>query len=236
MKIAILDDNEKFCQNLKMTLEDIIPSHINPLFVEIFTHPVHFLEAYQRESYDILFLDMDLRGVNGVDIGLITRQENKRLCIIVLSAFDYRYDSYLINPIQYLSKPVNERELKETLIRALLYCQKRYFLFKTYNETIPIDTKDIIYMKTSYNEMSVYVKNKVYTGSKRSNMATYSSLYLPSFYKLDRSTIINFTHLVKEDSFSLKMSDDTILEVSRNKRKEFREAFISFLETGISKN
>lgn len=232
MRIAILDDDKELVKILKEKIEMIAPSYIKPLLIDVFTYPVTFLEAYSREKYDILFLDLQLEGMNGIDVGMETLKSDKQLLIIILSAFDYRYESYNISPIQYLDKPIDDIKFKETFMRAVALCQKRYYLFKTYNEQIPLEIRSIIMIETHYDEMLVLTSKKTYIGSKRTNYNNFKSLYLPTFCKLDRSRIINLDHIVYIDGLTLKMSNDDIVEIPRMKRKLFKDNYINYLENG----
>ncbi len=234
MRIAILDDHKEFCELLKSKIETIVPEDIRPLFIDIFHEPVSFLEAYNRETYDILFLDMNLNGKSGLEVGKHTLYDNTQLFIIILSAFDYRYESYEINPIQYLDKPINEERLSETVLRAVSLCQKRFYLFKTYNEQIPIEIKKIIYIESSYDQLIIHTKERDYIGAKRSNIDNLKNMYLPSFYQLDRSHYINMMHIKQIDGMWITMSNDEMIEIPRLKRKMFKENYICFLEKGIA--
>ena len=230
MRIAILDDDSDLNQSLKRNIQNIIPQDISPLFIEIFENPVCFLEACKREKYDILFLDLQIGEMNGIEVGKMLLEDDHKMLIIIMSAYDYRYESYTISPIQYLTKPINENQLKETLIRALQLNQKKYILFKSYTCQIPIELKSVLLIETCYDEVCIKTSDKIYKGAKRSNCDCLKIFTLLSFHKLDRSRIINFDHIKHINQSWITMSNGEMIEIPKMRRTSFKKNYFLFLE------
>ena len=135
-----------------------------------------------------------------------------------------------LSPIQYLTKPINESQLKETLLRAIQLNQKKYILFKSYDCQLPIELKSILLIETCYDEICVKTRDKIYRGSKRSNYDCLKILTSLSFYKLDRSRIINFNHIKNINNSWITMSNDEMIEIPKMRRTSFKKNYFLFLE------
>lgn len=225
MRIAIIEEENHINKYIKQYKEQY-----HSLYMESFHCSQFFIEEHTRHPFDILILDTDIEGIQS---GINIRNKSAQLIIIVISSKKDYYHSYQIYPFQYIDKPVDKDIFKDTMTRLFYYCQSRYYLFKTYDYNVPIRIDNIIYIETMYTDMYVYTDDKVYIGSKRSNIKILHTLYLPTFYKLDRSHIINFSHIKIDAGYYIVMSNGNEIDISRNKRKTFKKNFIHYCHSYI---
>lgn len=94
------------------------------------------LQSVSNVNCDLLFLDIELGGINGIEVSHILRnlEERENLQIVFISSHDkYMREMFNVRPFQYLSKPLSETDLTTTLntfmklhrIKSTVFCFKK---------------------------------------------------------------------------------------------------------------
>ncbi|MDR2135344.1 MAG: response regulator, partial [Treponema sp.] len=114
LNIAICEDEAAQAENLrKQVLAWAEHSALNAM-IQIFPNAGDFLHEWrQHKSCDILLLDVQLGdGQNGIELARELRNDNERLIIVFVSAFDdFIGTGYDVSALHYLLKPVSAEKL-----------------------------------------------------------------------------------------------------------------------------
>ena len=111
MKIYIAEDEPLASAKLKLFLEKLNEQGD----ISIFDNGISALAAIDRERPDLLFLDIQMPGMTGIDI----MQRISGIPVIVTSAYDnYAIDSFSFNATDYLLKPYTLERLKMAVEKA----------------------------------------------------------------------------------------------------------------------
>ena len=98
MLIATCDDEVQFCKQVEL--------YIKGLGKELGIETK--CDKYISGKYQIIFLDIELKNENGIDIAEKIRKTNENVEIIFLTAFiQYAVDGYKVKAYRFLVKPVN---------------------------------------------------------------------------------------------------------------------------------
>ena len=150
----------------------------------------------------MLFLDVDMPGIDGLKTAKEIRKKNKDMLIIFLTAYrEFVFESFKVDAFRYLIKPVTDKELKETLetVQKKLYESEEYLSFQFQNEMYSIKYSDIIYMEGMRDKIWIYCKDRTYrwrgTFKKLNEM-----LQDRGFFQVHRSYIINMNKISKGHS------------------------------------
>lgn len=74
------------------------------------------LDFILKEQPDVVFLDIEMRGMNGIDFGVEIQNKTKNTAIIFVTAHpEYALEAFRAYPLDYLVKPVDENHLERTL-------------------------------------------------------------------------------------------------------------------------
>lgn len=77
-----------------------------------FENAVDLLASIEHQNYDLLFLDVLMPGLNGLQAAREIRQKNDRIKIVFLtSSPEYAVESYSVQATNYLLKPATEERL-----------------------------------------------------------------------------------------------------------------------------
>lgn len=201
---AILADDESALQNyLSNMLEEIWPDLDIVYFAE---NGVDALKSIVRYQPDIVFLDINMPGLSGLEVA----QQCKGEChIVFITAYDhYAIEAFDNEAIDYLLKPVNKIRLQETkqrleirlknlppdLSRLLssLSVKPSYlnWLKVVYQEKVVLlNIDDIDYFQSSEKYTSAYSKDKEYI-LKSSLVKLEEKLDPEKFWRIHRSCLV----------------------------------------------
>ena len=112
MKILLVDDEELQLLRLEGAIKNILPKEE---FLT-YTNPLKALEETQNTQIDLAFLDIEMPGINGIQLAKKLKSVNPLIKVIFVTAFnDYALEAYKIHASGYITKPVNEMKIKEEI-------------------------------------------------------------------------------------------------------------------------
>ena len=119
-RAAICDDcaaDAQFVSEILKAWADERGAEVN---AEIYPSAESFLFAYdENKAYDMLLLDIEMGGMDGVTMAKRVRAENTAVQIVFITGYtDYIAEGYDVAALHYLVKPVREEKLFEVLDRA----------------------------------------------------------------------------------------------------------------------
>lgn len=107
MKILLVDDEELQLIRLENACKKVMP---NSEFFS-FTNPIKVVES--NINFDLAFLDIEMPGLNGIQLAKKLKSINPKIKIIFVTAYNnYALDAYRVHASGYITKPVNENKIK----------------------------------------------------------------------------------------------------------------------------
>ena len=134
MRILICDDDPVILE----LLEKYINSYFHTIGrkcpeIATFNNGESLLD--DSDDKDILFLDIEMPGMNGIYVGNELKKRNNNIIIFVISSYsEYLDDAMRFHVFRYMSKPVDRQRLFRNMNDAL-------DLYHSLTYTIPIETK-----------------------------------------------------------------------------------------------
>ena len=238
-KIAVCDDVASVCNELKTMIMDMKNDLIcKEITIDTFYSGEALIDNIKEENlYDLIFLDIELGKINGVEVGHIIRKQMEDYVtkIIYISSKDI-YDRQLfdVQPLHFLKKPIDSKKVFDDIQLAMKISEKenRNFEFKSFRNTIKVPYRDILYFESR--------GRKVFLMGTKNNYTFYGNIkdleeVLPKFFiHPNRSYFVNYEFVTCFKFEELIMTDGSIIPISRNKRKEIRELQLIFEMKGLS--
>ncbi len=233
MRILICDDDILMCGQLQKYIE----SYFEKICVKcpeiICFSDGESLLADQGEK-DILFLDIEIPGINGIYVGTELKKANEQIIIFVVTSYsEYLDDAMRFHVFRYLSKPVDKRRLFRNMKDAL-------DLYNTRTIKIPIETRQGIHTLPASSIIAletrgrkVFVHTAMCDFETVHNMQYYLDL-LPKncFFQTHRSFIVNFEHITDFDHSLVHMAGDQFhAYLTKRKYTAFKDAYLLYLES-----
>ncbi|MBS1531668.1 MAG: response regulator transcription factor [Bacteroidetes bacterium] len=162
------------------------------------------LEALKKMDVDLMFLDIRMPAINGIDFLKMLRNPPK---VIITTAYrEYALDGYDLDIVDYLLKPITFDRLFKAIERYLrsydpvvqqaaqMSAEAEYIFLKSGHRNIKIDMNDILYMESLKDYVKVHTTGGIVTTKyKISEMG--NELSAKNFLRIHRSFIINLKHI-----------------------------------------
>ncbi|MFZ1704027.1 MAG: LytTR family DNA-binding domain-containing protein [Saprospiraceae bacterium] len=241
LKVIIIDDEQPGIDALIWEIENLdIPIEI----LATFTSPLEARSALDMLHPDILFLDIEMPILNGMDFLKTLRHIS--FDVIFVTAYDqYALNAYNLDVMDYLLKPVHSDRLSKTINKHLLNRKnntlkdKMELLQQNLHpqdrfDKLAVNGKDgivfihfnhIVRLESSANYTLVYTLNEKHIISKPL-IDVERPLLKHSFYRVHRSHTINLKYInkyIKGRTNQIIMEDKSIIPVSPEKKEEIKQ-------------
>lgn len=196
MQLIICDDDNLFIQKLQSYLQLFFRQHHLTL-PEIIT----FTSGEELLSYtgriDILFLDIEMPGMNGIYVGNILKRRNENIIIFVVTSYsEYLDEAMRFHVFRYLSKPLEKqrlfRNMKDAL--ALYHSLSKNIALETKDKILTLSVNDIVFIEANGRKIIVHTITHDYE-SIRNMQYWLEALPQNCFIQSHRSFIVNLKHV-----------------------------------------
>lgn len=163
--IAIVEDNESDALALKAALTKYEGEANVKFSVVVFTRAEDFLNYY-KSAYDIVFMDMELPFMNGVEAAEKMRQFDENVILIFTTNIaSLAIKGYGVGALDYFLKPVEYCALKLRLDRAIRILNENAESINVHvvNGHKKLLVKDIVYIESFGHELTYYTQTEEFT-------------------------------------------------------------------------
>jgi two-component system LytT family response regulator len=192
------------------------------------------IEQLQENRFDIAFLDINMPGMSGLELGYELRYHQEDIAIIFQTAYsEHALEAFDIGAVGYLVKPYSIDQLKqaiERLDRAKKSTEKPRLLTKNGEHYFLFQPEDIYYVKADLAEVIIRTqKDFSYYARKISDLESLLTPY--NFIRVHRSYLINLDKIKAMETieqskirFTFEGISDEV-ESSKDGAKLFRQRF-----------
>lgn len=232
MRIAICDDERYIINSLKELILSYFAAHkLDEPDIACFPDGVTLL----ADSYtaDIILLDIDMPGMNGISVAEQLKQRNPDIIIMIITShMQYLDNAMKINVFRYISKPIDINRLYDNLGEA-------YKTFNTCHNSIKIKSNeqyvvirktDIIFVETDNRGTLVHTLHGNYNTNMSFNQWL-SELTNICFFQTHQSYIVNLGYVHHYDGSTIHfLGTDDAAMISRRNIQLFNAKLMQYLE------
>lgn len=233
VEIAICDDDIKLCSYLEKMIMEYAQSRFMDISVMIYYTGNKFLSDLPNRSYDMVFLDICLKDINGIDVGKRARETpcGKKLRITYISTFkDYALQLFRIHPYDFLIKPIYKGELERVLdeLAEILREKNKVFQYRVKNTYGRIPYRDIMYFFSEDKKIHIVTPDReiIFWGKLKEIQAETKDYFL----LIHKSFLINCDYVYQYGYSSVIMEDGAVLNISKSNRVKVRERLLQMME------
>lgn len=229
MKIAICDDSSIFRQQLLEELREYF--HSLDVSIYPFASGEALLQGIDKTEYDIIFLDIEMEGIDGLETARRIRTSNCGIPIILLTSHtELAMAGYEVQAFRFLGKPLERNKL----IQALQAIENQ--LCNNIKIAINVDgiqkyilCKNIKYIKSENVYLNIVTHNTTYLIRKKLKTQI-EELPENLFVPVHRSFIVNLMFVDSFDGKTIIMDDGTNIPVARGSRDIFKQRMLRYLK------
>lgn len=214
MNIFILDDEEIIVEALSGILNNICGEKDN---IYGYTDYNKFLKDIRVRKCDILFMDIRLDDMNGIELVKENSEVLKDTKLIYITGYDeYFEDVFETNLIYFVRKPLTQKKISKAYLKAIekINSENKVIVVKTLNETRKVKISDIFFIESDARLVNIHLKNEVLISyAKLSDM---EELLKGKFLRTHKSYLVNLDKVRSYKHNQLVLDNGKIIPISRN--------------------
>lgn len=229
MKCIIIDDEPL----ARMGMEDLVASSPGLIFLRAFKSTIGVEEYLKNNEVDIIFLDIEMPVRNGIEFAPLVPPET--LLVFTTAYSHYAIESYELDALDYLVKPISQERFNKTVAKAATYLS----LLKNEKYSFENTAEEYIIVRADKRFHKMYYDNIVYIEALKDYVIIYNvdekrhmtwmnlkNIYLKlpqdKFTRISRSHIVNNKFVTSFDNTSVWINE---LEITLG--KSYRDDFFS---------
>lgn len=228
--MAICDDETSERSYLKKLVDLWAQTHGLSISATTYDSAEAFLFAFdENKCVEILLLDIQMGGLNGVSLAKQIREIDGRMQIVFITGFpDFISEGFDVSALHYLIKPINQDKLYEILDRAVvrLAAAPRTIFLSGGGVTIALPADEILYAEVFSHDIELHtVKEMIHL---KISLNELMALLDQGFFRCHRSYIVNIKHIRRITRQAVILDRLCELPLSRSRYDAANQAFIKY--------
>ncbi len=230
VRIAVCDDSSAFLNQTKSMIDNWEEKK-GSIQTETFTNGDDLICAHTQNPFDIIFLDIVMPLMNGIETARELREKDKKVKIVFLSSSsEYGVDSYTVKASNYLLKPTSKKAFFDCLSELFSEAEDNlhFITVKGTDATHRISLGNIECVESQGKHIVFHL-----LGGRRIESAdplyAYESKLIADdgFFKCHRSYIVNLNNIDSYTHKEIVMRSGQCIPISRSCQKSFEETYFS---------
>ncbi len=231
IRIAIVDDEVDQIQKIQeIVLQFFEDQKLAPI-INMFTSGEALLSTVA--SYDLIFLDIQMHGLDGIETAQKIRKYDKKTALIYISNFSEKISaSFIVHPFAFIEKPIQPAAIRKNLQDYLAYQKSmheknRIFLPGPHGK-ISVDVQDILYFEYEANRKIRLVTTNANYCIAGSISELFNLMKPYDFISPHKSFIVNEAK-IRSFYVSLVMENGDEIPIAKNRQKQVKEQINAYL-------
>ena len=223
-KIGLLEDEQEQAERLLGFLDRYREAH--PDFactVQRYDRAMDLLDHYDRDC-DLLFLDIRLPDMTGMEAAHRIREVDRRVMIIfVTSLIQYAIEGYSVQAFDYIVKPVRYQNFEMKMKKALarIRAEMDAIVVAKPGGMIRVRTGDIRFIEARGHSIIYHTDGEEIVGSSTSLASLEERLAPSGFLRCNKCYLVNYKHIQAVQGNTVTVYGGDELQISRLRKKQF---------------
>lgn len=228
--IAIVEDNSQSSDTLNSYLERYSKENNREFNVYFFSDGDEITSDYEAK-YDIIFLDIEMKRLDGMSAAQKIREFDQEVIIIFITNMaKYAISGYSVGALSFLLKPLPYFAFSQELtkcIERLKNRKQKSILIPSENGIFKISSQDILYIESYGHDLNIYTTSAMHT-TRGTIKKVEEELTDFHFYRCNNGYLVNLAYVsgVKDDEAYVGKYR---LKISRPRKKSFMEALTQYI-------
>ena len=231
VRIGICDDEQYMSDTIRVMVSGFFLKRNIEIIIMQFSSGEELLN-YDKQI-DILFLDIQMEGIDGMETAReLRRQKVKRLLVFITVLREMVFQSFEVQPYDYLVKPIEKKhfqKMMERLLDSMKNASEENLLVQKGYESRIISIGDIVFCEI--------IDRKIYLHLVSSEVIDYydrienlEKKLNHGFFRCHRSFLIHLKYLKGYKNGTAYMENGREIPVSRLRSKEFSNVILQYMK------
>lgn len=224
---AICDDESMALNMVSSALKTCFAQQRVSLKLEKFTSSENFVKVIPGNQWKLVFLDIDIPGLDGIELGKKLKAENQDVVIIYISNCEDRvFDAFAAHPFGFVRKSSFLKDV-ESVVR--LYIKEITQKEKT-EESLEVKTQggitrlkinSIVYIECDKDYQDIHMAGSLETVRIQQRMNILEeNLKKYGFLRVHTGYLVNHRYVVRIENDCVQLQNDIVVPMSRRRKKE----------------
>lgn len=224
LRTAVIEDERESAERLKEFIGRYGKEKNIAVETAVYPDAMEFLTEYRCDR-DVIFMDIDLPYMNGMDAAARLRQVDDEVCLVfVTNLAQYAIRGYVVRALDYILKPIQYGQFELAMNRAGRLSpqrEKHAVLLQTRTGRKRIDLDEVSYIEVQGHDLIFHIGDR--TETVRSTIREAGQQFSSrGFSRAGNSYLVNLKFVEQLDGSDVVVNGERI-PVSRGHRKEFLE-------------
>lgn len=230
LNVVVCDDERIYRNDLKKIIETELDLCGIDHRIHEFSCGEELIDSLKNHDYQIIFLDIEMAGLNGMDAARELRCRNSAAVIIFVTSYpDFVFQGYEVKALNYLLKPYQKEKLLSILHTALDeqgVSQEQYYLIEQRSKSIRLPLHEVKYFFSDKRSVTAVTADDSYVFYGKLSEV---ELELPDFFiRIHNRYLLNLNFLQGIEGNQARL-EDQLLPVSRACKQNLSIAFAKYM-------
>lgn len=236
IRVAVVDDEKETLNELQGLINKYSEENNVKFNISFFSDGDELVDRYtvQKEHYDIIFLDIRMPFMNGMEAAKKIRQQDKEVGIIfVTNMTQYAVQGYKVDALDYVLKPISYTSLSKCITKAIERMKKnktKYITVPVKNGVYRIEISDIYYVESQKHVLVFHTKLGDFKTYGKMTEAE-QQLSQVNFYRVNKGYLINLSQVIGIMNNDVILPGGQHIPLSRTRKKSFMEALAAYWQS-----
>lgn len=230
--LAVCDDMPIECAGIAKQIENILKQSNIDFLIKKFFSGQELLQS--KESFDVIFLDIKMPKISGMELAKELREQEKQsLIIFITSASEYVFEAFDVEAFQYLLKPVQNDKLKIVLEKALKRTEidaNSDFLIISVNRQIKkVFLKDILYIESVGRIAKIHCSTGTLETYEQIGVLE-DKLSKKSFFRCHKCFLVNLDYVDAFNKTEVNLENGEKIMLAKRRYDDFQRAILAYMK------
>ncbi len=228
--VTIVEDQKQESERLSEMIRAYAEEYHLDIHIAIYGDAELFLNTYST-STDIVFMDIELPGKNGMDACRELRKKDRRVIIVfVTNMAQFAIEGYEVEALDFVVKPVKYASFRmkmDKVVEKVSSNRNDSFVCMIDRKTVVLPAHEIQYIQVNDHSIDIHMENKILK-SRGSLSSLEEELQRKNFIRCNNYCLVNLSAVIAVEKDDIILKNDRI-HMSRSRKKEFLSALANYL-------
>lgn len=236
IKIAICDNDTKLLSVIAGATESILQDHGLRADIRRFQSGETLLKAMEQVRFEMVLLDIDMPGLDGIAVGKEIRKKKLNTPIVYVSEWEGRvFEALMIQPLGFVRKSNFLTDLTAVIDLYVNSSAKElnneHLELITRDSLLTVDTKHVRYFEGNRNNQLLYLDGNTKPIEIKMTMSKLEEITADhGFIRIHKGYLVNYRYIQRIFYDKLILRDGKELPIGRSKSNEVKSIFLSLLD------
>lgn len=229
-KIAIVEDDIMYIKQLSEYIRRYAAEHQENIDIKIYSDGIDIADKY-KEDYDIIFMDIQMKIMDGLKAAQNIRKLDENVIIIFLTNMaQYAIQGYAVNAMDFVLKPLSYFAFSEGLAKAIRRLKERvqaYTTIKLATGILRLEVSRITYIECLGHNVVFHTQNNFYE-SRATMKSIEQQMTKYKFFRCNSGYLVNLRYVESVEQNIVTVSGHK-LQISRHRKKCFMYALTDYV-------